>query len=195
MDGVDKKTIGQKALNAIFRGDDAKTFVESLWTDQVMPMIGDILEDLCGQVIHAVFYDDEYYTPRSKREKRRRHDYSSHSRRDSRSRRRSRDDDDDNDRSDLGPRDTDRVRFDSRGEAEDMLRVLADICKDDGEASVRDFYSEKKIISTNYNNSHWGWTDPRDIRKARTVKRGKYWYIVLPRPVHLDDDDEEDEDD
>lgn len=193
-----KRSLGEKVINAIFRGDDYKTFGRSLWEDQVLPMMGDILEDVCSRAIHAVFYDDSNYDPR--RDRKRRHDYTSHSRRTSSiKRRRDRDrdrrgySDADDIPGDLGPRDMHLVPFDTLKDAEDCVRYLADLCSENGHAEVRDFYSYRNIASTNFRNRDFGWTDPNEIMRARPKKRDGKYYLDMPRPIDITDLDEEDD--
>lgn len=189
------RSTGRKVMNAILRGEDAGTLLEYVWKDEIMPWIGDSLQEACGRAIGAIFYDDDYIYERSARSRRhdrdRRHDYTSHSRKSrdrDRDRRRRRDDDDDYDRSDLGPRDTDLAPFDTRGEAEDCVREMVRLIKSKGHAEVRDFYSEANVVTTNFTVQDWGWTSADSVRRAQIRQsRGKY-YIYMPKPVELEDE-------
>lgn len=202
-----RKNLGQKVLNAIFRGEDYKTFTKSLWEDQALPMMGDIIEEIMSRAIHAIFYGDDLYDPRSKKKgkakgRNNRHDYTSHSKRGV-NRDRERIDDDDDMPSNLGPKDLHRVPFESLEEVEYIVSYLANKINEDGEASVRDFYSELNIGSTNFTNKDWGWTDTKDIYRVRKKKISGLYYLEFPRPEKLpdssgysdNDDDDEDEDD
>ncbi len=194
------RSTGRKVMNAILRGEDAGTLLEYIWKDEIMPWIGDSLQEACGRAIGAIFYDDDYIyerTSRSRRRDRSRHDYTSHSRKSrdrDRDRRRSRrDDDDDYDRSDLGPRDTDLAPFDSLREAEDCVREMVRLIKSKGHAEVRDFYSEADVVTTNFTVQDWGWTDANSVRHAqiRNNRRTGKYYIYMPKPVELDEEDDD----
>lgn len=192
------RSTGRKVMNAILRGDDVETLLEYIWKDEIKPWIGDSLQDVCGRVIGALFYDDDYIYERrssSRRRDRGRHDYTSHSRKSrdrDRDRRRRRDDDDDYDRSDLGPRDTDLAPFDSRGKAEDCVREMIRLVKRKGHAEVRDFYSEANVVTTNFTVQDWGWTNVDAIRRAQIKSRNGKYYIYMPKPVELEEEEDDD---
>lgn len=197
-----KRTVGQKILNAVFRGDDYKTFALGLWEGQVLPLIGDILEDQLGNIIHAVFYDDDYYDSRSSRKRkngrsRRRHtdfsDISTRKRKERRSGRRSMDVEDDEVPSDLNARETHLVPFKDRSEAEDCLFYLKTKIREEGKASAYDFFHFAGVASTNFTNKDWGWVDERDISRAIPRKKDGKYFLELPEPENLDDYDEEEE--
>ena len=150
------RSTGRKVMNAILRGEDASTLLEYVWKDEILPWIGDSLQEACGRAIGAIFYDDDDY-----------------------------------DRSDLGPRDTDLAPFDTRGEAEDCVREMVRMIKRKGHAEVRDFYSEANVVTTNFTVQDWGWTDADSVRRAQIRQnRGKY-YIYMPKPVELEDEDDD----
>lgn len=191
------RSTGRKVLDAIFRGEDLDHLVEYIWKDEIMPWIGDSLQDVCGRVIGAIFYDDDYIYERSskRRRDRDRHDYTSHSKKNrDRSRSRRRDDDDDDRRSDLGPKDTDLAWFDTMGEAENCRYKMVRLIKSKGRAEVRDFYSEANIVTTNFTVQDWGWTDANAVRRAliRENKRDGKWYIYMPKPEELEEEDYDD---
>lgn len=205
---VIKRTVGQKVKNAVFRGDDYHTFIMGLWEGQVLPMIGDILEDQLGNIIHAVFYDDDYYDRpsrgrrgRSERDRRSGHgslrsrnnrtDYNDTSTRRRKERRRSDPDEDYELPGDLNARETNLVPFDSRTDVEDCLYFLKGKIRDDGKVSARDFFHFSNVASTTFTNDDWGWVNERDISKAIINKKGGKYYIDLPEPVALEDDEEE----
>ena len=96
------RSTGRKVMNAILRGEDVETLLDYIWKDEIKPWIGDSLQDVCGRVIGALFYEEDYIYERRSRSRRRdrdrQHDYTSLSRKSrdrDRDRRRSRDDDDD----------------------------------------------------------------------------------------------------
>lgn len=197
-----KRSLKGTVMNAVFRGDDYKTFTKSIWKEQIMPMLGDILEDCASRAIRAVFYEDEVWITEGRRRRkngrRRDHDYGSHSKKRDKSRRRNRtreDIDDDDIPSDLGPRETGIVPFDSLGDVEDIIDTLARKCDSNGEVSTKDFYSEANIATTNFQTSKWGWTDPRDIRRAKYKKLGGKYYIDFPPVENLEEIDRDDIDD
>lgn len=200
---VIKRPMSQRVLNAIFRGEDYKTFGKSLWEEQILPMMGDTLEEIISRAIHVIFYKDDFYEPRNKKKKGRnsRHDYTAHSKK-TRNRDRERIDEDDDIPSDLGPRDMHRVPLKDLKEVEYIISYLANKIADDGEASVHDFYQELNIGSTNFKNMDFGWTDTKDIYRARKKKLNGSYYLEFPKPEKLpdiddrdlDDDDEEDDD-
>lgn len=190
------RSTGRRVMNAIFRGEDLDTLLEYIWKDEIMPWVGDSLQDVCGRVIGAIFYEDDYIYERSskRRSKRDRHDYTSHSRRRDRDRDRRRrryDDYDDDDRSDLGPKDTDLAPFDTRSEAEDCVHEMVLHIKKKGYAEVRDFYSEANVVTTNFTVQDWGWTDANAVRRAQIKTRGGKYYIYMPKPEKLEEEDDD----
>jgi hypothetical protein len=68
-----------------------------------------------------------------------------------------------------------------------MVRMI----KRKGHAEVRDFYSEANVVTTNFTVQDWGWTDADSVRRAQIRQnRGKY-YIYMPKPVELEEEDDD----
>lgn len=192
---VIKRSMSRRVTNAIFRGEDANTFFKDLWKDEVMPMIGDILEEAASRAIRSIFYEDDIdsksgyraYGKKSRKKSRLSRDRD----RDRKSRRSSSDELP----SDLGIRDTDMIPFTSRGEIEDLMDRLARKCRVDGSVSVSDLYSEANVATTNFKTMDYGWDDPHDLKRYVVKKRGGEYFIELPRPHLLEGEDSDDDED
>lgn len=78
--------------------------------------------------------------------------------------------------------DFDDVILEKRGEAEEVLSLLADLITDYGQATVADFYDMVGKTSS-FTDNRYGWTDLRTARVERV--RGGY-LINFPRTITLD---------
>ena len=78
--------------------------------------------------------------------------------------------------------DFDEVIFETRGDAERVLFDLADLIKDYGQATVRDFYDFAGIRSE-HTDENYGWVDMRGVI-VRPTRNG--YVIDLPRTKVLD---------
>jgi hypothetical protein len=74
------------------------------------------------------------------------------------------------------------ILFDTRGEAEDCLDKLTDLCIDYGQATLGDFYEFTKIPS-NFTDAKYGWVDMRSVKIRR---KANGYCLDLPRPILLD---------
>lgn len=72
------------------------------------------------------------------------------------------------------------IIFETRGDAEIILRELAKAIDIFGIVSVSDMYEMAKIPNDNYTLNDYGWTD---IRGAEVVRYGGAYTINLPNPV------------
>lgn len=79
--------------------------------------------------------------------------------------------------------DFDEILLETRGEAEEVLSHLTDLCIDYGMASVSDLYDLVGVTSS-FTDTKYGWTDLRDIRPPVRVRNG--YRLELPKPVPLD---------
>lgn len=66
----------------------------------------------------------------------------------------------------------------TRGEAIDVLNGLKDQIREYGAARLADYYDLMGVVSTNYTNNEWGWTDLSTAR-IQAVRNG--YIIKLPK--------------
>lgn len=192
-----KRSVSDRVKNVLFDGADMKTMAKELWRYQVMPWIGDMLISLSGNILTAIFNEDDFddypvtrssghtaYENRYKKKKKKnRNSERSESRR-------SRDEDYDGIPENLGPNEVHLLQFDSYAEAEEMTRWLVRQIRKEGAVTAADLYSEKKIATTNFRCNRMGWNDEREVKRGRPY-HGKdgYWHLKLPTPYELDDED------
>ena len=72
----------------------------------------------------------------------------------------------------------------TRGEAEEIIHNLADLCEDYGCARVADLYSMVGI-SGEFTAERWGWETVASARAVRDHRSGGY-LIDMPRPIYLE---------
>lgn len=74
----------------------------------------------------------------------------------------------------------------SRGEAEEIIHNLADLCEDYGCARVSDLYSMVGMSKeTDFIHERWGWETVASARAVRDHRSGGY-LIDMPRPMYLE---------
>lgn len=199
-----KRSMLDRIKYSVFRGDDFETYMRYEIRDSIKPAIGKALEGLASDIIRAIFMDDGDIDVRPRRIGRRSsrdddYDYGKHSRkkksRDSGSRRRDRDRDDGDIPSDLGPRETHIVPFKTRDEANDIIDFLVKRCKREGCVTVAEFYAQSDVITTDFSNRDWGWTNAAELRRSRPVFKGGSYRLELPKIEEIRDDDDEEEED
>lgn len=199
-----KRSVLDRIKYSVFRGDDFETYMRYEIRDSIKPAIGKALEGLASDIIRAIFIDEGDIDVRPRRIGRRSsrdddYDYGRHSRkkksRDSGSRRRDRDRDDGDIPSDLGPRETHIVPFKTRDEANDIIDFLVKRCKREGYVTVAEFYAQSDVITTDFSNRDWGWTNAAELRRSRPVFKGGSYRLELPKIEELRDDDDEEEED
>lgn len=199
-----KRSVLDRIKYSVFRGDDFETYMRYEIRDSIKPAIGKALEGLASDIIRAIFMDEGDIDVRPRRIGRRSsrdddYDYGRHSRkkksRDSGSRRRDRDRDDGDIPSDLGPRETHIVPFKTRDEANDIIDFLVKRCKREGYVTVAEFYAQSDVITTDFSNRDWGWTNAAELRRSRPVFKGGSYRLELPKIEELRDDDDEEEED
>lgn len=190
-----KRSVSDRVKNVLFDGADMKTMAKELWHYQVMPWIGDMLISLSGNILTAIFNEDDfddYPTTRSSGRVAYEDRYKKKKKKNSRrtESRRSRDDDYDGIPENLGPNEVHLLPFDSYAEAEEMVKWLTWQIRKEGAVTAADLYSEKKIATTNFRCNKMGWNDERDIKRGRPYRGNDgYWHLKLPTPQELDDDD------
>lgn len=199
-----KRSMLDRIKYSVFRGDDFETYMRYEIRDSIKPAIGKALEGLASDIIRAIFMDDGDIDVRPRRIGRRSsrdddYDYGKHSRkkksRDSGSRRRDRDRDDGDIPSDLGPRETHIVPFKTRDEANDIIDFLVRRCKREGCVTVAEFYAQSDVITTDFSNRDWGWTNAAELRRSRPVFKGGSYRLELPKIEEIRDDDDDEEED
>lgn len=191
-----KRNAVERVLFVLFDGDDFDTISKHISRNIVMPWIGDQLVDLSGKIITAIFNVDGDYISMNSDDY---HDYRSAYKKKKKKRDRNKvrdrdyDDEYEDDDSNLGVRETYLIGFDSFNKAEDFLRYMTRMVKDKGSFSVYEFYSENKVITTNFRCKRFGWDDVDALKRSRPVRRsdGK-WRLSLPKPVNIDDDYDDD---
>lgn len=185
-----KVPLGTRIFKTFFQ-DDLETVVKNTVEEEVIPGFLDFVANSAHRLIdESINSGGGSYIrdSRDSRSRRRDHDYTSHSKKSSRSRRRDEDDDDDISRSDWGPKDYPSIPFDTRQEAEDVIRELIR-CKKrlpDEAVSVGNLYSAASVVTTDFTVNDWGWEDIDDLYSARAVRGrdGKY-HISICRPVEI----------
>lgn len=76
----------------------------------------------------------------------------------------------------------DEIILDSRGEGEEVLSRLTDLCVDYGQATVADLY-QMVGITDQFTDNKYGWTS---LANASVVRVRDGYLIELPRPILLD---------
>ena len=77
----------------------------------------------------------------------------------------------------------DRVVFDSRKEAQQVLENLYSALEQYGSITVADFYDEAGITSNQFTDDNWGWMN---LRGSQVVRSGVGFALRLPDPQPLD---------
>lgn len=195
------KSMRRRVINAILDNQDIPTIRRHILKEEILPWIGDKLREMADRAIFEIFYPDKSYRPDRRRS--RDEDYTSYSKSNRRTkpsttrreglltRKSSSSDPNDDIASDIGPFNTDEVRFKSRDEAHDMRDAMIAAWKkdpDSGGFSVGAVYAVWGVTTTNTATSDFGWTDINDFYKARAFKGvDGYWHLDLPKPIEFED--------
>lgn len=172
-----KRSFGRK-LQDTFLADDIRDIKGYVWSDIVVPGIIDTIIDMVQNGIEMVFGVGGRRTSRSSRRRKEKYtNYSSISYNNSAKEERK--------YSRLNARNTDveDVIVETRGEAEEIISNLADLCEDYGAARVADLYSMIGKTQT-FTDERWGWESVSSARVTRV--RGGGYLIDLPKPIFLE---------
>ena len=102
-------------------------------------------------------------------------------------RRSSRGDDRDDDRDPERPETYRDIWFESRQDAVDVYNEMIDYCEQQGYVTVLEYYAMADFKSPRKDrDNRKGWCKD-DLRNPDIYKRGRYFYIDLPRPSNVDD--------
>ena len=174
-----KKPSLAKRMQETFLAEDIHDVKHYIFRDIVVPSIIDSIIDVVQSGIEMVFgVGGSRRNRRSRSSNKSYTNYSSISYkkddRDERQYRRLRTD---------GRFNVEEVIVETRGEAEEIIHNLADLCEDYGWARVSDLYAMVGI-TPEFTAERWGWDT---VASARPVhQRGGGYLIDLPRPIYIE---------
>jgi len=176
-----KRGFGKKIAET-FLEDDTKSVGEYILHDVLIPAAKAMISDMVGGGIEMLLFGEKRNRSSSIRRDGGRSytSYGSYYKSTDRDRDR-RDERRDMSRTARARHDFDEIVLETRGEAEEVLSHLVDLCIDYGMASVADLYDLVGITSQ-FTDNNYGWTDLRNASVSRV--RGGY-LINLPRTQPL----------
>lgn len=173
---VKKKTVGHKMTEA-FVGEDVENVGSYILYDVLVPALKSMLSDMVSGGIEMLLFGEKGGRSRANTMRSGSKTYVNYGvysdqqpeRRQVSNTQRSRHNFDD-------------IIFDTRGEAEEVLGAMVDLCTDYHSAAVSDLFEMAGVNST-FTDNKWGWTDLRGAYTDRV--RGGY-ILRLPKPEMLD---------
>ena len=183
-----RKTLGEK-LAGTFLKSNGKSVLDYIFNDELIPRLIDGFVASCKGALDILFYDDSRPASKSSARARggtkRSYDryYDEQNRRRERSERRS---DRDDEPQDFASTVITEVAFDSKREAEAVVRELEEAMDEheEGGVTVLEFYRAANIpTNRNYMLDKYGWTNFNDIVITR---ESDGWILKMPRPKRLD---------
>ena len=169
-----KPGIGRKLADTFF-GDDIENIGDYILLDIIVPSIKETIVDMVSNGIEMLF---GVGNRRSSKGSGYHFSYSSIS-----SGKKSRGDNRENRYERRRRYDGDDVVVETRGQAEEIISNLDDLCKDYGMARVADLY-DMVGITPDFTAEKWGWESVASARALR--QRGGGYLIQLPKPIYLE---------
>lgn len=77
----------------------------------------------------------------------------------------------------------DKITFDTRTEAEEVLMFLDEMIEKYGKVTIADF-KDCCGVTSNYTDNHYGWTSLEKAKVIRLLKSG--YFIDFPKPIDLE---------
>ena len=177
---LEKKTPWYKKVSNAFTGDDAKSIGQYVIFDVAIPAIRDLAFDMIKEGAQRAFYPSNGGYDRGPSRYGGRTNYGGYSANGTR----------DYNPNSSGPakvrvqtaHNFNDIFLESRGDAEIVLKEMADSIRSYGEVSVGDLL---KLVGRipEFTDNGYGWTDLRDLGTPRQTRNG--WQLQLGRPEQL----------